>query len=127
MERALFLSFCEAFYEFLPDFREEAMCRAIVRFNAVLAVYFVIGHCVLAGDSCVECHKRKTPNIVKDWELSQHHAEGISCRDCHGTSHKNEKDSRAAGIPTPEVCADCHSEQVEQFKRGKHAFASKRH
>lgn len=28
-----------------------------------------------------------TPQIVADWELSAHQAEGVSCADCHGTGH----------------------------------------
>jgi hypothetical protein len=33
------------------------------------------------------------------------------------------EDVEAVRIPTPETCAMCHSERVEQFKRGKHALA----
>ena len=76
-----------------------------------------------AEDACVACHKKKTPNIVKDWQLSQHYSEDVGCADCHGENHKSESDIGKAGIPTPDKCADCHTEQVEQFKKGKHALA----
>ncbi|MEN8167612.1 MAG: multiheme c-type cytochrome [Pseudomonadota bacterium] len=73
--------------------------------------------------SCVNCHETVTPTIVTDWELSEHSGEGVSCADCHGSAHNSEDDVDEAAVPTPEVCAECHSDQVEQFSRGKHALA----
>ncbi len=97
--------------------------RCSVGMWIVLSGLLWAGGSAWAGDACLECHRKKTPNIVKDWQLSRHQTEGVTCSDCHGTGHKDETDAKAAGIPTPDVCADCHSEQVEQFKRGKHALA----
>lgn len=74
------------------------------------------------SQDCVTCHKLKTPNIVSDWQISKHSASGIECYDCHGSQHKTEKDIANVQIPTPETCAQCHEEQVTQFKKGKHAF-----
>ena len=73
--------------------------------------------------SCVGCHETVTPNIVTDWKLSEHSKHNTSCQDCHGSAHTSEEDVDEAAIPTPEVCAECHSEQVEQFSKGKHALA----
>jgi hypothetical protein len=77
---------------------------------------------VLAGE-CIDCHKQETPNIVTDWQLSKHSAEGVGCSVCHGDGHSSADDVAKVEIPTPDTCAGCHGEQVEQFKRGKHAFA----
>jgi len=74
---------------------------------------------------CVECHKLKTPGIVKDWELSKHSKEGIDCSVCHGTEHKTERDFKKAKLPQEETCGSCHSEQFEQFLRGKHSLGWK--
>jgi hypothetical protein len=60
---------------------------------------------------------------VTDWELSEHSKEAVSCADCHGSAHTTEEDVDEAAVPTPEVCAECHAEQVNQFSSGKHALA----
>lgn len=72
---------------------------------------------------CVQCHKTVTPQIVTDWSLSQHSKNEVDCSDCHGSEHKSAADVAKAKIPTPETCATCHEQQVEQFKKGKHAHA----
>lgn len=72
---------------------------------------------------CVDCHKKVTPNIVSDWKLSLHSQNEIICSVCHGDAHKTSDDFANVQIPTPETCANCHDERVEQFKKGKHAAA----
>jgi hypothetical protein len=75
------------------------------------------------GQQCVECHKKVTPNIVKDWQLSLHSQNEINCSVCHGDQHTTPYDVNKVQIPTPDTCALCHEERVEQFKAGKHAAA----
>ncbi|MGB7295476.1 MAG: multiheme c-type cytochrome [Candidatus Aminicenantales bacterium] len=77
----------------------------------------------LFGQQCVECHKKTTPNIVTDWQLSKHSQNDVDCSICHGEDHKAATDYAVARIPTPETCAQCHEERVTQFKKGKHALA----
>ena len=77
----------------------------------------------LFSQQCLECHKRTTPNIVSDWQLSKHSQNDVDCAVCHGEDHKTATDYSAARIPTPETCAQCHEERVAQFKKGKHALA----
>lgn len=72
---------------------------------------------------CVECHKKITPNIVSDWQLSKHSKNKIDCSECHGNQHKSAQDVAKAQIPTPDTCASCHEARVKQFKSGKHAAA----
>jgi hypothetical protein len=72
---------------------------------------------------CVDCHKKTTPNIVTDWQLSKHSKNNITCAECHGDQHKSAADVAKAKIPTADTCAACHPERVAQFKKGKHAFA----
>ncbi len=76
-----------------------------------------------ADDSCIECHRDLTPGIVGDWELSAHAENEIGCNECHGDDHKTAEDVANVGIPTLEVCAECHEDQVGQFRKGKHAIA----
>ncbi len=75
------------------------------------------------ADQCIQCHKEVTPGIVNDWNLSKHAENGVSCSTCHGDGHTSAKDVAKVDIPTPETCADCHEDQVNQFKKGKHALA----
>jgi hypothetical protein len=77
----------------------------------------------LLCQQCVECHKQTTPNIVSDWQASKHSQNDVGCSVCHGEEHKTAGDYAAARIPTPDTCAQCHEDRVDQFKRGKHALA----
>jgi hypothetical protein len=72
---------------------------------------------------CVNCHKTVTPNIVSDWQLSKHSQNAVTCDVCHGKEHNNASNVDKVSMPRPEVCQPCHETQVQQFSKGKHAFA----
>src|SRR5579875_347062 len=76
-----------------------------------------------SGAACINCHAKISPQIVSDWRLSKHSQRGVTCDVCHGDQHKTSADYAKAQIPTPDTCGACHSTQVEEFKRGKHALA----
>ena len=76
-----------------------------------------------SAQKCVHCHKEITPNIVSDWQLSKHSQHEVDCSVCHGDQHKSAHDVANVLIPTPETCAMCHEDQIQQFKGGKHAVA----
>lgn len=78
---------------------------------------------ITSAQECVNCHKKVTPNIVSDWQISKHSQEEVGCSVCHGDKHKDAYDFGKVEIPTPETCANCHDEKVVQFKKGKHALA----
>lgn len=92
-----------------------------------LAVLFFLGGSVFNNSAytqqCVDCHKKTTPNIVSDWQLSKHSQYDVDCAMCHGNQHKSATDIAQVLIPTPETCATCHETQVNQFKSGKHSAA----
>jgi hypothetical protein len=101
-----------------------------LRLTVVLAGISLLSVAVIAqqaapapGAACVDCHTRVTPGIVKDWQQSQHNRMDIACDTCHGDQHTNNTDFAKAKIPTPDTCAQCHAERVEQFKKGKHSLA----
>ncbi|MCP5117084.1 MAG: cytochrome C [bacterium] len=75
------------------------------------------------GQVCIDCHKKITPGIVTDWQLSQHSKNSVDCSVCHGGDHTTEADVAEVKIPTPDTCKPCHPQQVKQFSAGKHAFA----
>jgi hypothetical protein len=77
----------------------------------------------VSGQGCIDCHNKITPGIVKDWRLSKHSQEDVDCSTCHGGDHTGNKDAARAKIPTPDTCAACHEERVNEFKKGKHALA----
>ena len=75
--------------------------------------------------ACIDCHNKVTPGIVKDHGSSKHNLvdDGPDCTTCHGEGHQTMEDYKLASMPTPETCADCHEEQVESHKKGKHHLA----
>lgn len=89
----------------------------------VLLISLVFTTGAVLAQECVNCHKNVTPNIVSDWQLSKHSQNDVSCSTCHGDQHKSAHDVAKVLIPTPETCARCHKERVEQFRSGKHATA----
>ena len=77
----------------------------------------------LQGKECIKCHTELTPGIVKDWEISKHSKNDVTCSTCHGGDHKSAKDVDKITTVTPDTCAECHEERVKEYKKGKHAFA----
>jgi hydroxylamine dehydrogenase len=75
----------------------------------------------LATQICIDCHKTITANIVSDWQLSKHSQNDVECSACHGEDHKHALDFGNIRISTPETCAPCHEERVEQYEKGKQA------
>ena len=75
------------------------------------------------AQDCILCHKEITPQIVTDWQLSRHSVEDVDCSTCHGDGHDSAHNVAEVSIPTPETCALCHEERVEQYKKGKHGLA----
>ncbi len=95
--------------------------------SGALVVFVILLACCLAvpgyAQECLECHKDVTPNIVSDWQVSKHAENSVSCSVCHGDGHMTAEDVDKVELPTPDTCADCHEDQVTQFKKGKHALA----
>ena len=95
-----------------------------MKIKGILILLLSFGLCAgVYAQECVNCHKDVTPNIVTDWQLSKHSQNDIDCSVCHGDGHRDPYDVEKVQIPTPNTCANCHEERVEQFKKGKHAAA----
>src|SRR5574341_1472906 len=108
---------------FTNTLKEEINMQSFI-FRTTLIVFW--GILFVSGASaqvCVECHKKITPNLVSDWQLSKHSQNGVDCSVCHGDQHQSAQDVAKAEIPTPETCNTCHPTQFQQFKSGKHALA----
>ncbi|MCK5689590.1 cytochrome C [Myxococcota bacterium] len=91
--------------------------------SLVLTALIFSAQLIPSGEECVKCHEDVTPGIVADWRASEHSQNDVFCDACHGDEHSTKSDYKKANLPTPETCANCHEDQVEQFKRGKHAKA----
>lgn len=55
----------------------------------------------LSAQQCIECHKKTTPNIVSDWQLSKHSQNDVGCSVCHGEEHNSVATVAKAKVPTP--------------------------
>jgi len=81
------------------------------------------------GQTCVECHRQKTPGIHQDWQNSVHAKVGVGCSKCHRpntksailTSHLQHTDKPISVVVSPINCGGCHPTQVEEYNRSKHA------
>jgi len=91
-----------------------------------------LGLHVFAGSApdCVTCHTEKgiTGSALRDWKLSRHAANGVTCADCHLTGDAAQKTSACEknGVVravSAKACAQCHPSQAEQFAKSKHAAA----
>jgi len=98
------------------------MRRTLFRITLITAIGLAFVS-VVSAQVCVECHKKITPNIVSDWQLSKHSQNKIDCSECHGDQHNSAQDVAKAKIPSPDTCGNCHEARVKQFKAGKHAAA----
>ena len=96
--------------------------RIVMRLALSLALSVLLAATAFAQE-CVECHKKVTPGIVSDWQLSKHSKGGLECSVCHGKDHKTALDVTNVKMPTLDTCAVCHMLRVQQFKSGKHAIA----
>ncbi len=82
----------------------------------------------VANDECVGCHINVNPGIVKQYLESPManpaaKEDVVGCTDCHGDDHEAADDYEDAQLPTAETCGECHDDQLEQLREGKHNLA----
>ena len=99
-----------------------------MREKIVLAVITVTGLLMsvnfsAANDVCIDCHTKVSPGMVQDYKVSMHAESGeVTCSTCHGEEHISAEDYKKAKLPDEHLCAECHEEQFNEFKSGKHNF-----
>lgn len=76
----------------------------------------------LAEEECITCHTKISPGQVKDWKVSAHAENDVTCSTCHGEEHQDADDYTKAVLSDEAVCAECHEDQFDQFSKGKHNF-----
>jgi len=98
------------------------MYKYIYKILIFSAIFLAITGSRVSAQDCLDCHKKVTPQVVSDWQLSKHSNKGVGCSSCHGDKHMTANDVVNVNVPTPDTCAKCHEKQVNQYKGGKHAF-----
>lgn len=87
-------------------------------FNSV----YVVDH--FDESSCVGCHERLHPEMVRQWRLSEHFPVGVGCESCHGSDHIAILGSN--GVVSAKECGEaCHNKQFEEFKLSGHSSQKK--
>lgn len=98
----------------------------MIKFHIATIVSFLI--CFIpqissANDPCIECHKKKTPAIVKAWESSAHSKKNIGCAECHGNDI--EANHKGTVIVDAAKCGSCHRKPLSEHRLSKHAISLK--
>jgi hypothetical protein len=69
-------------------------------------------------ESCEGCHERINPGLVEEHRASPHMSIPLGCEACHGTDH--DQMFAVDGAVPPTVCAPCHQEAYEDFRKSAH-------
>jgi hypothetical protein len=82
-----------------------------------------------ATEECIACHESVTPEIVDQWEQSRHFDVDVGCFDCHEASADDPSAfSHSIGlvisVVSPNACASCHADEVEEYSMSKHAWTA---
>jgi len=93
-----------------------------------------------AANSCIGCHgdpkfritNKQIYRYFRDWELSIHAAEGVTCVECHGGDPGRSEKQNAHGkditqLLTPvkyekisSTCGKCHEANAKNYEKSKH-------
>lgn len=105
------------------------VCISVWRWDFPLRLLPEMRSEAIAGQTCVDCHRAKTPGIHADWSGSVHAKVGVDCGKCHRArntaealkSHLEHTKIPVATVVSPTHCAGCRPQQVEEYARSKHA------
>ena len=79
---------------------------------------------IRATGKCASCHLKETSAVVHQYETSRHAREGVTCLDCHrvveGQQAWDHSGFTITQTMTAKNCGQCHTTEVEQFKRSRH-------
>jgi hypothetical protein len=115
----------------------------VINFTAFFLITFFNAGTVSSEDitnGCIQCHSnpafritnKKLYKYFRDWELSIHALEKVTCVDCHGGDPNSTDKKKAHGgnirqLLTPveyerisTTCGKCHEENAKNYKKSKH-------
>jgi len=105
-------------------------CISVWRWGFPIKLIREPGAAVVAGVSCIECHKTETPGIYNGWANSVHAKLDVQCYKCHKpdrkkpvvSEHHLQYDSTEVSVVvTPKTCGGCHPTEATQYNLSKHA------
>lgn len=74
------------------------------------------------SEACHSCHEGVTPEVVEEWQASDHGMMNVLCFVCHGSTGSDFRKKASA-----DRCVGCHAEKVESMKtpfmKGKDCFS----
>ena len=111
------------------DFRGEAMVKRLLSISLLFGL-LLVGSSELYGEpanSCLDCHREKTKNIVDSWRKSIHSRVPVECQGCHGGDPQSSSKGsahRGMSIPTAreriKICGSCHSREEKKYEGSTH-------
>ncbi len=77
---------------------------------------------------CMTCHKDKSPGLYKQWYMSKHAKNNVTCLDCHQAQAKDPDGFKHHGatiatLVTPKDCGSCHDDEFKEVDASYHATA----
>ena len=97
------------------------VCTLVWCFFILLPVF-----AIAQDENCLSCHEKQSPMVVEQWRDSKHGQNEIGCMACHDTEItktivSDRCPEKVAVVVSPQVCANCHEDEVEQQSGTKHA------
>ena len=104
-------------------------CIGVWRWDFPIRLVPERSEAAIVGQTCLECHRVKTPGVVRDWESGMHARVDVHCDKCHHAvdeasvlrSHLEYSPNPVAVVVSPKNCQGCHPQEAEQYSRSKHA------
>ncbi|MBI5551200.1 MAG: CopD family protein [Desulfobacterales bacterium] len=104
-------------------------CIGVWRWDFPIRLLPERSEAAIVGQTCIECHRVKTPGVVHDWESGMHAQVDVHCDKCHHAvdeasvlrSHLEFSPNPVAVVVSPKNCQGCHPQEAEQYSRSKHA------
>jgi len=69
---------------------------------------------------CISCHQERTPGLFQSWVESKHAKNGVNCITCH-IDHQAASEQKS--MVFPEKCGECHKNQLDEFRKGRHSIS----
>jgi hypothetical protein len=127
-------------HERMRKFLSKSFIIISIAFLLVTSFNVTNASSVDVANSCIQCHSnpsfritnKKLYKYYRDWELSIHSMERVTCVDCHGGNPTIPDKEKAHGkdirqILSPvkyerisETCGKCHEENAKNYKKSKH-------
>jgi len=78
------------------------------------------------GRACIDCHKKSSPGVARQWLDSAHGRAEVNCLDCHQADPDDDdaiehEGAVIATIVSPKDCGRCHTTEFRQQQGSVHA------